>query len=633
MSGTKRALIATVRSNVITGLLVTSALLLVGSNAAQAEDSWTPFAKKAETPPRPNTAPPVEEPAAKSPFLSPMEGLNRWLAGKPADRPAAPPAGETDGMPAVVGADRPPPPLDSKSRAVESGALEPATAPDGSGLPYDVWQGLDLPAVEKLMTEIELPPRSPALAATWRRLLTAPSAPLAGASEEMRDALSLEALYRSGWTADMADVLARAQNRSSPLAQIFELRQLLADRDAKAACATQRELAKRKSELPRPLRVETVLAGGYCAAIAGNPAAAGLTADLAREEGAAPPVTLELLDAVALGRKPALPANARLSVLDWKLVQMVAPDATPPLDRIEPAVLTSLANDPNAPPKARIAAAEAASRAFAITPDQLAEAWRRAAGARSDPEAAANDPLLRRAALFQSAETERTPQRKARQLRALLDDARRAGLYVPAARAVERTTFDLTITPEIGWFAETAIEVALLAGRFDEVRRIAGLQGLDRPDEPLASWLALADIADPALQGRRGQSLTALEHLALRGRFTPDLLHRLVTVLDALDYNVPIPLWDAANRNPQPTGGYLPGTGVLSELQDASKKKQLGRTVLLAMRTLGPSGPDQANILSLGDAIRALKRAGLEAEARRVGLEALFIAWPRATSN
>ncbi len=72
---------------------------------------------------------------------------------------------------------------------------------------------------------------------------------------------------------------------------------------------------------------------------------------------------------------------------------------------------------------------------------------------------------------------------------------------------------------------------------------------------------------------------------------------------------------------------------MLAELQDAPKKKEFGRTVLLAMRTLGPSGAEGAHMIALGDSIRALKRAGLEADARRLGFEALFASWPRTASN
>jgi hypothetical protein len=193
-----------------------------------------------------------------------------------------------------------------------------------------------------------------------------------------------------------------------------------------------------------------------------------------------------------------------------------------------------------------------------------------------------------------------------------------------------RPTEDLTPTPEIGWFAETAIEINLASGNFEGVRHWARLgsslgAGESPGPQPLAHWIALADIADPARGADRGQNLNALEPLAL--------LHRLATVLDALDMNVPMALWELAGRSPQPEGGHLPDTGVLSQLAEASKKKEFGRTVLLVMRTIGPTGAEGAHMIALGDALRALKRAGLDAEARQLALEGLFGAWPRSVSQ
>ncbi len=191
---------------------------------------------------------------------------------------------------------------------------------------------------------------------------------------------------------------------------------------------------------------------------------------------------------------------------------------------------------------------------------------------------------------------------------------------------------------EIGWFAETAIEALSAAERYDEARAwVAFGQSLDRPASGLGGsglqhWLGLIDIADPANRGPRGQNLASVEQMALAGRFAPELLHRLATVLDALDYQVPIPLWEAASKTPQPATGHLPETGVLTELQDAAKKKEFGRTVLLTLRTLGPGGAEGAHMIALGDAIRALKRAGLEPDARRLGFEALFAGWPRSVN-
>ena len=69
------------------------------------------------------------------------------------------------------------------------------------------------------------------------------------------------------------------------------------------------------------------------------------------------------------------------------------------------------------------------------------------------------------------------------------------------------------------------------------------------------------------------------------------------------------------------------------KIWDAAKKREFGRTVLLAMKTLGPNGAEDAHMIALGDAIRALKKAGLEPDAHRLGFEALFAGWPRQIVN
>ena len=66
-------------------------------------------------------------------------------------------------------------------------------------------------------------------------------------------------------------------------------------------------------------------------------------------------------------------------------------------------------------------------------------------------------------------------------------------------------------------------------------------------------------------------------------------------MLAALDVQVSIPLWEAASRTPQPDVGHLPETGVLSQLQDAAKKKEIARTILLTLRTVGPNGAEGAD--------------------------------------
>jgi hypothetical protein len=106
------------------------------------------------------------------------------------------------------------------------------------------------------------------------------------------------------------------------------------------------------------------------------------------------------------------------------------------------------------------------------------------------------------------------------------------------------------------------------------------------------------------------------------------LLQRLVTALDALGEEVPIPLWDLAAKNPQPDDGYLPPTGLLSALKEAADAGDTGRTILLAAAAFGPDGPQGAHLIALGDGLRALRRVGLDTAARRLAFEALYAHWP-----
>ncbi len=241
-----------------------------------------------------------------------------------------------------------------------------------------------------------------------------------------------------------------------------------------------------------------------------------------------------------------------------------------------------------------------------------------------------------RAALFNAAETESSPLRKARNIRSFLDSSRRAGLYWHGLRMMADPANQISTLPEVGWFAETGIETSLAAGDYGNARRWAAFAAAQRQDggPDLDHWQSLIDIADPGpAKGRLANGLTLIERAARRGLFGPVLLHRLATVLDAVDTQVPIPLWEMASRTPQPTSGHLPETGVLSALQKAAQNKHYGYMVLLTMKTLGPNGAEGAHMIALGDSIRALKRAGLKAEARQLGVEALFGSWPRAVSN
>lgn len=558
---------------------------------------------------------PTEEPAAPrtwkrppattwSPPPHPQAGQSGNAARKPAPAIGAPQA-----VPAPIAKDD----------------LAPVLASDGSGLPVDLWTGLDLARVEKLLAELTIPPRSAAVHDLWRRLILSKAAPT-GAGRAF-EAVRLEALYRSGLVTETAE----APPAGDAVLMVLAARQELANARREKACELAKSVDLATSQLPKRVKAQAVLLDGYCAAAAGDSAGAGLTAELAREEGQEPSAGLAALDAISIGAKPTLKIERHLSLLDYRLLEAAgaAPDSAA-LGIAEPALLVALASDATIAADVRLYAAESAARLNALSPEALAALYS-ALGRTGDRAqllaAGQSSTPARRAALFKAIEATPQPVPKAQLMQALIEDARRNGLGFQTMRLLARSLAQLKPGPDLTFFVDSAAEIALAAR---EPQRVSSWVALS--PRSTAHWLALADIADPAL-ATRGEHLADLEALAVRGRFKPETLQRLATVLEALDYLVPIPLWDAANRTAAPTSGYLPETGVLPELQQASARKEFGHTILLTMMTLGPDGPEAANLIALGDSIRALKRAGLEAEARRLGLEALLGSWPRSLPN
>ena len=265
-------------------------------------------------------------------------------------------------------------------------------------------------------------------------------------------------------------------------------------------CRAIAALAAPSSGLPSRLKGETQLLAGYCAAAASDAHAAGLAADLAREEGIDADLPLAVLTAFSAGSKPKLALPKRVLLLDYRFLELLGPiNALQVFDKAEPALLAMLAGDTQADARLQIAAAEAALRLNALPPQTVAEVYRRQpmAGAGSvDLAAQQVDPLLRRALFFQAADLARAPMQRARFLRAILDDARRSGIYLQMAGVVAPVLASLQPAPDLAWFADTGVETALAAGDFGRARQWAEAAGLWH-------WLALVDVADPERRGGR----------------------------------------------------------------------------------------------------------------------------------
>ena len=626
------------RRSTLTGCRVRAAVVMLGLAAfahgvsvlpVAAQESWNPFNDLA--PPSPGLRR-AQRPAGDArPPLGPLDDARSGAQPLPPDTSVGP--GVFAPREAVDRSDLP--------------SLTPGEGP-GPGSTAAGGSAVDPAVLAKLSAEIQVPTASIALSRLLVRLIGPRGLVETPSIEGLGSRSAL--LYRAGRVRDADRVATEAASRepvsghTGAALNALRARLGLAVGDRERACSAAQALVQAGAELPAALAAEGIVIQGYCGAAGGNATAAGLAASLGREQGGVSPVVLAALEAAGAGESVELGAGGqRVGIIEWRLAETVGKihPAALPLNRFEPAALVAVAQSNVAAPSQRVLAVEAAARINAVEPSVLAEVYRQQSFSAADlaqGPSAKTEAWARRAFLFKAAEAERTPSKRTRLVRAALDDARRAGIYVQTAAAFERIVEEVKPVAEVGWFAETAVEVMLAAGRIEDARRWAQFGAeprvtADRPQASLSHWVALIDIGDPAMRGGRGASLASVEELALRGRFTPEGLHRLATVLDALDYNVPVRLWEAASRAPQPTSGHLPATGVLSELQEAARRKDLVRTVSLVFKTLGVDGPEGAHMIALGDTIRALKRAGLEQDARAVATEALFALWPRAQSS
>jgi hypothetical protein len=460
--------------------------------------------------------------------------------------------------------------------------------------------------LEPLLAAAKLPSPSPVLAGLVARAL-ATGDPASGDEILVR----VSALERAGRAAEAAELLGRAGTHYPSLLGHYALALVALGRSDEACDIHLGETLQGAGA--GKSGQEALLVPAFCAAVKRDAPGAKLALELARELGA----EIAVAAAVLGRRQPAMPKS--LGVVDYLFLSLAEKRPTADLAaRAKPTLLFLLAHA-TVPSELRVAAAERAAALNIIAGEDLARAYREAAQAL--PKTAQSPPALR-ARLFAAFENAPSVKIRVESIAALLESARDQGIEAPIAEALARASAGLVDDPQAASFAETGIRIAALAG--DEQSAWAWV---DAGGERVANWQLLLAVTDP-LGPRAEPALREGVQLAMQGGLPPALLHRLVTVLDALDYDVPIPLWDEASKMPQPGDGDLPATGALTSLKQAADAGEVGRTVLMTAAVLGPNGAKGAHLIALGDSLRALKRIGLDAEARRLGFEALYPHWP-----
>jgi hypothetical protein len=483
-------------------------------------------------------------------------------------------------------------------------------AAQGEGaLPPDLWRGLDGSALTRLLTQMPIPSASPALASLLARALaTNPE----GAGSET--SIRVAALERAGRVNELIEMLRSPAQANEPGTLAPYALALLAAGRTEDACAVQLGTAQQADSSSKRA---TFLVPVYCAAASGDKEGARLALNLARDNG----LDVGLAAGSIEGRaaRTAGPPKG-IDVLDYLFLKLGQFANRPDIAaKASPELLFLLTRDDEAGPELRLAAAERAASLNVIDGEALASVYRDAA---PKLPKSAQSPAALRAKLFAALEGQTSEKIRADSIDALLASGKDARIEIPMAQAMAQASEGLREDMQAPSFAETEVRVAALAGDEQTAWDLTESAG-----DHVRSWQLLLVTTDP-MSERAHTALESGVDIALKAGLPGPVLQRLVAVLDALGEQLPIPLWEVAAETPQPDDGYLPATGLLSTLKEAADAGQIGRTVLLAASVFGPDGPQGAHLIALGDGLRALKRVGLDAEARRLAFEALYAHWP-----
>ena len=598
------------------------------------------------------------------------------------------PAIAVPGVPAVVpaGVTVAPRPLDGAGITVNwLEAVDPDAigliGEDQGGFPLTLWRGAQWSVVSRLMPRMPAGLGSPALRDMARRLLVSrASVPVGKPLDASFVALRIERLLAMG---DVGNALALLkitpdERRDEALART-RIEALFFDSNNADACKAVLNAIRDYSGLYWPQ------AQAFCLALSGSHAHASLIADLLRErEDEIEKVFFAAIDALAGakgGKSPALTAPSALHLSMMRAAGLRFPAEI--VQTAQASVLRVVALAPNAALDIRLIAAEKAHRIGALTDDEVVRFYMSIPFSKAElsgPISAAEESwtprtraLLVRAAAVQSVALAKAEVlRRAWQLGQERDGyAEIAGTSVPVVAGIEPAA-------ELLWFAKDAGRVLFAAGRTDRALAwyqiaAADSQRIEEARDAEAVLWPLAVLADSITDTRQntdgenrdgagnivmrpvGTNAVPVDAARLRSWFEayrqadaqPDTqadtqavsrqAAAFFTLLEATGRSVPGALWQSLLDRPFTGDAGGGGVGDAGEgvglnavwthsLEAASMDARLGETVLLATVGVGDAG-DKG--LSLADAARmivALRRVGLEAEARRLAVETAMAA-------
>ena len=521
------------------------------------------------------------------------------------------------------------------------GAVDPSSIglldESEGGFGIDMWLGTERALVEHLLPRLPVGTLSRPMQDLARRLLLSTArVPAGDAIAPSLLGLRVERLSAGGDTVAVNELLrlapARLQDRAFARARIDG--QLLAGNHAEA-CAAYKALVGEDPDNLYWLKGLT-----FCKALNGDQAAVRFAVDLLHETGQDEDTAFLSLIASLSGDAEAQVASL-VDPLPLHLAMLQVARLPVPANAVPgapPAILRAIAKAPNAALDVRLAAAERAEAAGALSAEALAEIYKGVLFTPSEIAAALSlareEPGPRaNALLYQAGQIQRIPVLRAQALQLAWQLGHEQGRFGTAARVNREASLDIEPSPNLAWFAADAVRALLAAGEAEAAFRWFRLaQQMATPSEPEAAMAVLEVwplmfLAKPSLGKGWNPEIALLWWEALGEMAVPDGERHaraalVFTLLEAFDLELPDAAWGSLLDSSLTETAYVPSTPLWRNLGAASRGGRTGETVLLSLLVLGEGGPTGAHPRILAEVIEALRAVGLEREARGLALEA-----------
>ncbi len=517
------------------------------------------------------------------------------------------------------------------SRNVRTGKLEtidPAAIgtldSSGGGFPPEMWKGSSRALVESLLRQLPVVTDSFAMQDLARRLLlTRAAVPLGPATPPGVLALRVERLLTAGQSADVVNLIGRTSGPSE-VAVISRARAdaLFLTGDREAACSFGEGMIT-DSEDVYWLKVATL-----CRSIRNDKAGAGLALELLHEQDSTDPQFFKLATELLAPESDKKAKVEKLNPLRLEMLRAAGRSIpTELLDQADPSILASVSRDQSLALDQRLALAQRAEARGALSGAELARIFASVAFPPDEVpnavEAAKSDPGPRaNARLYQLAVGKHPDEKRFAALQTLWRQGVRAGNLGTVARATRSAAKSIEPDSELSWLAPDMVRALLAAGDPKAAGRWLAVLS---EDARARLWPFLAFTGQGAGGEGFDQAVEAwyrtLSDLTREQKRERSLL--VFTLIEAMGQKISESRWRdlVGGTEGAPWQGDI---AALRLLETASDQGRLGEAVMYALFALAPHGPKQAHPDVIARATKALDRAGLPDDARRIAVEALL---------